>query len=189
MYSNCVTHWAHLQSRTASSLAQWQRLLAVSKWRGSLRMVYFLHCFGCCFLPVRAGYNSPLRRHFCSRPLHPLSPLGRETFFVGTERAHSAAGTHPYPGPRIIVFVAVSGGHVLSARIVTGIVAGVLVGINFYSYYFSWMALGLGLSTWLGVAAFLRRWKDVKTLCIIGLTAVITGAPFLSLPLWDCNPK
>ena len=110
-------------------------------------------------------------------------------FFVGTERAHSAAGTHPYPGPRIIVFVAVSGGHVLSARIVTGIVAGVLVGINFYSYYFSWMALGLGLSTWLGVAAFLRRWKDVKTLCIIGLTAVITGAPFLSLPLWDCNPK
>ena len=78
---------------------------------------------------------------------------------------------------------------VLSARIVTGIVAGVLVGINFYSYYFSWMALGLGLSTWLGVAAFLRRWKDVKTLCIIGLTAVITGAPFLSLPLWDCNPS
>ena len=67
---------------------------------------------------------------------------------------------------------------VLSARIVTGIVAGVLVGINFYSYYFCWMALGLGLSTWLGVAAFLRRWKDVKTLCIIGLTAVITGVPF-----------
>jgi hypothetical protein len=28
------------------------------------------------------------------------------------------------------------------------------------------------------VAAFLRRWKDVKTLCIIGLTAVITGVPF-----------
>ena len=67
---------------------------------------------------------------------------------------------------------------VLSARIVTGIVAGVLVGINFYSYYFCWMALGSGLSIWLGVAAFLRRWKDVKTLCIIGLTAVITGVPF-----------
>jgi hypothetical protein len=28
------------------------------------------------------------------------------------------------------------------------------------------------------LAAFLRRWKDVKTLCIIGLTAVITGVPF-----------
>jgi hypothetical protein len=67
---------------------------------------------------------------------------------------------------------------VLSGRIVTGIVAGVLVGINFYTYYFCWIALGLGLSTWLGVAAFLRRWEDVKTLCIIGFTAVITGVPF-----------
>lgn len=67
---------------------------------------------------------------------------------------------------------------VLSRRIVTGIIAGVLVGINFYTYYFCWMALALGFSTWLGVAAFLRRWDDVKTLCIIGFTAVITGVPF-----------
>jgi hypothetical protein len=70
---------------------------------------------------------------------------------------------------------------ILSGRIVTGIIAGVLVGINFYTYYFCWMALGLGLSTWLGVAAFLRRWKDVKTLCIIGLAAIVTGVPFFTV--------
>jgi hypothetical protein len=68
---------------------------------------------------------------------------------------------------------------VLSVRILNAIVAGVLVGINFYTYYFNWIALGSGLTTWLAVAAFWGRWKEVKVLCIIGLTAVITGVPFL----------
>ena len=86
-------------------------------------MVYFLHCFGCCFLPVRASYNSDCDSIF-ARDRYILIPFGPRNFFVGTERAHSAAGTHPYLGPRIIVFVAVSGGD--------GDIASCLVGP--YSY-------------------------------------------------------
>ena len=119
-----------------------------------------------------------------------LIPFGPRNFFLlGQNALIQPLELIRIPAPGLSFLLLLVAAMFLSARIVTGIVAGVLVGINFYSYYFSWMALGLGLSTWLGVAAFLRRWKDVKTLCIIGLTAVITGAPFLSLPLWDCNPK
>ena len=113
-----------------------------------------------------------------------LIPFGPRNFFLLGQNAliqPLELIRIPAPGLSFLLLLVAAMGvsqAVLSARIVTGIVAGVLVGINFYSYYFSWMALGLGLSTWLGVAAFLRRWKDVKTLCIIGLTAVITGAPF-----------
>ena len=169
---------------------------SMAKIIGSLEVAWvvahgiFLALLWVLFFACARRLQLPTATAFLLATATSLIPFGPRNFFCWDRtRSFSAAGTHPYPGPRIIVFVAVSGGHVLSARIVTGIVAGVLVGINFYSYYFSWMALGLGLSTWLGVAAFLRRWKDVKTLCIIGLMAVITGVPFLSLPLWDCNPK
>jgi hypothetical protein len=64
-------------------------------------------------------------------------------------------------------------------EIVSAVLAGVLIGVNFYSYYFYWMAIGLGLSGWLGAAAILRRWNDVKMLCIVGFTAVLIGLPFL----------
>jgi hypothetical protein len=68
---------------------------------------------------------------------------------------------------------------IMLGEIVSAMLAGILIGVNFYSHYFYWMAIGLGLSGWLGAAAILRRWNDVKMLCIVGFTAILIGLPFL----------
>ena len=88
----------------------------------------------------------------------------------------------PHPGLSfalwLLAIMAVSRA-VASGNIIAGVGAGILVGVNFYSYYFYFVAIGLGLSTWLAAAATLRRWNEVKALCVIGLAAVVTGLPFL----------
>ena len=68
---------------------------------------------------------------------------------------------------------------VTAGSVIAAVSAGILIGLNFYSYYFYWMAIGLGLITWLSVAAILRRRSEVKVLCVVGLAASLTGLPFL----------
>jgi hypothetical protein len=116
-----------------------------------------------------------------------LVPFGPRNFFLMGQDAliqPLELARMPHPGLSFaFLLLAIMGASraVASGTIVAGIGAGILVGVNFYSYYYYWIALALGLSAWLGAAASLRRWTEVKVLCVVGLTAAVTGLPFLSM--------
>ena len=89
----------------------------------------------------------------------------------------------PHPGMSFTIMLL---GQLAISRAVTvnstvaALAAGVLIGLNFYSYYFYCMTTGLGLGAWLFAAAALRRWNDVKVLSVVGITAVVVGLPFFA---------
>ena len=114
-----------------------------------------------------------------------LIPFGLRNFLLTGEYAliqPLELSRMPHPGLSFAILL-LSIMAVSRAMTVDGVVfrvmVGVLIGLNFYSYYFYWVATGLGLFAWLGTAAVLRRWNDVKVLCVIGVTAVVIGLPFL----------
>jgi hypothetical protein len=137
---------------------------------------------------------------FCARSLHLpvasavllatatcLVPFGPRNFFLLGKDAliqPLELARLPHPGLSFaFLLLAIMGVSqaVASGTIIAGIGAGFLIGVNFYSYYFYWMSIGLGLSMWLGAAASLRRWTEVKVLCVVGLAAAVTGLPFLGM--------
>jgi hypothetical protein len=114
-----------------------------------------------------------------------LIPFGPRNFFL---LGHDALiqplelSRMPQPGLSFaLLLLAIMGVSRAAASSTTlaEVSAGILVGANFYTYYFYWMALGLGLSAWLGAAAMLRRWRELKALCVVGLAAAATGLPFV----------
>jgi hypothetical protein len=67
----------------------------------------------------------------------------------------------------------------VSKRILLSLLAGIALAINFYSYYFYWVALGLGFSVWLGTALVLSRHDDLRVFLIVGLASALFAAPYL----------
>src|SRR5262249_19688465 len=114
-----------------------------------------------------------------------LIPFGPRNFFLLGQHAliqPLELARMPHPGLSFgLLLLAIIGVSraAASGTVFAGVGAGILVGVNFYSYYFYWIALGLGLTTWIGAAVALRRWTEVKALFIVGLTAAVTGLPFL----------
>jgi len=127
----------------------------------------------------------PLASAFLLATATCLIPFGPRNFFLLGQDAFIQPlelSRLPQPGLSFaFLLLAIMGvSRAVAVRtIVAGIAAGVLVGVNFYSYYFYWIAIGLGLSAWLGAAAMFGRWTEVKALCVVGLTAAVTGLPFV----------
>jgi hypothetical protein len=114
-----------------------------------------------------------------------LVPFGFRNFFLIGQNAliqPLELSRMPHPGLSFAILLlgimAVSRALTVHS-IASKLTAGILIGVNFYSYYFYWMAIGLGLSAWLGTAAVVHRWNDARTLCVAGLTAVVVGVPIL----------
>jgi hypothetical protein len=114
-----------------------------------------------------------------------LIPLGFRNFFLIGQNAFVQPlelSRIPHPGLSCAILLlgimAVSQALTVP-NIVSTVIAGILIGVNFYSYYFYWMTIGLGLGAWLCTAAIVRRWNDARTLCVVGLTAIVVGAPVL----------
>jgi hypothetical protein len=114
-----------------------------------------------------------------------LIPFGLRNFFLIGQNAlvqPLELSRMPHPGLSfslvLLGIIAVSRA-VAAESFIAAVGAGILIGLNFYSYYFYWITIALGFTAWLGAATVLRRTNDVKVLCIIGLTAGLTGLPFL----------
>ena len=114
-----------------------------------------------------------------------LVPFGLRNFFlIGQDALIQPLELSRMPHPGLSFALLLLGALAVSHAVATGSIiaaigAGVLIGLNFYSYYFYWIVMGLGLGTWLGAAAILRRTSDIKLLCVVGLTASVIGLPFL----------
>jgi hypothetical protein len=116
-----------------------------------------------------------------------LIPFGpRDFFLLGRDAFIQPLELSRIPDPGLsfaVLLMAIIGlsQAVASSAIAIEVGAGILVGLNFYTYYFYWIAIGLGLSTWLLTAVILRRWAEVKTLCVVGLIATVTGLFYLRM--------
>lgn len=95
----------------------------------------------------------------------------------------------PHPSLSFMVCLAAAcatGVAVQAGRVALLVLAGLLVGINFYAYYFSWVALGLGFATWFMAALATGRHREAASLAIVGAAAVAAGSQYLLL-LWHLS--
>ena len=88
---------------------------------------------------------------------------------------------HPALSFAVLLAAVMTVARALDTRTISsGVLAGICVGANFYSYYFYWVALGLGLGVWSVASLVLRRSSDTKLFAIIGGTALLIGLPYLA---------
>ena len=86
----------------------------------------------------------------------------------------------PQPGLSIIFFlsaIVLTGLAIERRRNVLVLLAGIAIAANFYSYYYYWVALGLGFSCWTLVALVRKNWLDARTLAAIGCVALVPDYP------------